>query len=92
MMQIFEEVRKLVVKIMEMEKWCITMDSMIENDLGMGELDLLDIIIEIEKEYKIDLEDMEINKLKTIRCLTNKIQEKIEEKCKKGLTSDIKVL
>ena len=92
MVQIFEEVRKLVSKVMEIEKWQITMDSAIESDLGVYELDLIDIIMEIEKEYNISLEDMEIDKLKTIKCLIEKIHKKIEENCKKELTSKIKAI
>lgn len=82
MIQILEDVRGLVYETTGVEKWQITMDSEIIDDLNIHELDLIEIIMEIEKERKINLEDVNIDKIRTIRCLVEEIHKKMTEKCR----------
>ena len=92
MIQILEEVKGLVCEVAGVEKWRITMDSEIIEDLNLHELDLVEIIIEIENERKINLEDVNIDKIKTVRCLVEEIQKKIRNKCQADLKNKNRIL
>jgi len=56
----------------------ISEDSYFEDDLNIGELDLIEIIGALEEEYKIEFEEEEKANLKSIMDLVEVVVEKVE--------------
>jgi acyl carrier protein len=52
-------------------------DASFEDDLGIDSLDFVEIIMEIEKKFKIKISDEESEKLRTIANITRLIKQKI---------------
>ena len=52
-------------------------DANFENDLGIDSLDFIEIILEIEKKFKIKISDEESEKLRTVKSITRLIKQKI---------------
>ena len=55
--QIFEEVQKIVVEQLEVEADKVTKDANFANDLGADSLDTVELIMEFEKEFDIQIPD-----------------------------------
>ncbi|HXB28597.1 MAG TPA: acyl carrier protein [Puia sp.] len=53
-------------------------DANFENDLGIDSLDFIEIILEIEKKFKIKISDEESEKLRTVKSITRLIKQKIK--------------
>jgi len=56
----------------------ISEDSYFEDDLNVGEFDLIEIIGALEEEYKIEFEDEEKENLKSVMDLVEVVVEKVE--------------
>ena len=52
-------------------------DASFGDDLGVDSLDFVEIIMEIEKKFKIKISDEESEKLKTVASITRLIKQKI---------------
>lgn len=50
-----------------------------DKDLKFDSLDSIELIIQIEDEFKIELDDEEIEKVETIKDLINYVQLKVNE-------------
>lgn len=61
-------------QINEDDKW---LKSELHADLGLDSLNVVEIFLECENEFRIHFVDEEIMKTKTVGDLINKIQEKI---------------
>lgn len=55
---IFEKVREIIVEQLNVEEEKVTLETSFE-DLGVDSLDLFQLIIEIEEEFKVQIEDAE---------------------------------
>lgn len=55
---IFEKVRGIIVEQLNVEEEKVTLETSFE-DLGVDSLDLFQLIIEIEEEFKVQIEDAE---------------------------------
>jgi len=55
---IFEKVRGIIVEQLNVEEDKVTLETSFE-DLGVDSLDLFQLIIEIEEEFKVQIEDAE---------------------------------
>ncbi len=52
-------------------------DASFEDDLGIDSLDFVEIIMEIEKKFKIKVSDEESERLRTVKSITRLIKQKI---------------
>jgi acyl carrier protein len=48
------------------------------NELSFDSVDLIEIVIEIEEAFDIDIEDTEIKEIKTVKDIVNLIKSKME--------------
>jgi len=55
---IFEKIREIIVEQLNVEEDKVTMETSFQ-DLGVDSLDLFQLIIEIEEEFKVQIEDAE---------------------------------
>lgn len=55
----------------------ITADSRLRDDLGLGSLDFMSVIMEIEDAFCIDVEDDVLEKTTTVRGLVEAVAERL---------------
>jgi acyl carrier protein len=72
-----EKIRQIVFEHSGIEQEEIKPASHFAEDLNIGELEFLDIVREIEEEYKIDLEEY-IEDIETVEDLINSLTEELD--------------
>lgn len=65
-MTTFEKVKKIVVEKLSVPEEKVTEDATFINDLGADSLDVVEFIMEVEKEFSITIPDEEAAKLEKV--------------------------
>ena len=65
-MTIFEQVKKIVCEKLGVDESRVTENASFVNDLGADSLDVVEFVMEVEKEFKISIPDDEATKLTTV--------------------------
>ncbi|OGW72137.1 MAG: hypothetical protein A2Y02_03390 [Omnitrophica bacterium GWA2_52_12] len=65
--EISERVKKILTKVLKVPAEEMTPDSLIMADLGADSVEIWDIAVGIEKEFKIKLQQNNIENIKTIK-------------------------
>jgi acyl carrier protein len=73
----FKEVRKILEEKTGLEPDEITLDAFFEDDLNLGEMELIEILNELEEKFHTDLLEEKDN-LETVQDLVDILSEKIE--------------
>jgi acyl carrier protein len=72
-----EKVKEIIEKELGVEREKLTDDANFIEDLGADSLDIVELVMEFEKEFNIDIPDEDAEKLKTVgdamKYLNNKI-------------------
>lgn len=55
--EIERKVEDIIAEILDIEKKKVTPDANLENDLGADSIDAVDMLMELEKEFYIDIPD-----------------------------------
>ena len=70
-------IRDLLSEKLGIDFHSIQEDASFDDDLGIDSLDFIEIIMEIEKKFKIKISDEESEKLRTVASITRLIKQKI---------------
>ena len=62
----FEKVRDIIVRQLDLDPASVTMDSRLIEDLKADSLDVVEMIMDLEQEYNIEIPDDELLKIKTV--------------------------
>lgn len=73
-------VRRIASKRLSQDLSNVTMDSHLVNDLRADSLDLVEMIMELESEFGIDIPDADSEKMKTVRDVVNYIKVRVDQK------------
>lgn len=73
----FEKVRKIVAKNLSIDENKIKLESDFVADLGADSIDLVEIYMDLEDEFKISVPDEELPNIKTVNDLVSFIDTKI---------------
>ena len=65
-MSTFEQVKKIVVEKLGVKPEDVTENATFVNDLGADSLDVVEFVMEVEKEFSITIPDEEAAKLTTV--------------------------
>ncbi len=65
-MTTFEKVKKIVIEKLSVPEEKVTEDATFINDLGADSLDVVEFIMEVEKEFNITIPDEEAAKLEKV--------------------------
>ena len=66
MSDISERVKKIVVEHLGVDESKVSDDASFVDDLGADSLDTVELVMEFEKEFNIDIPDEEAEKLRTV--------------------------
>ena len=75
-MNTFEKISALMAEQLGIEKESITLESEIIKDLGADSLDVVEMLLDLEKEYGVEISDEAAAELKTVGDIVNLIDKK----------------
>jgi acyl carrier protein len=65
-MESMDRIKKIIVKQSGIDKSKITENSSFLDDLGLDSLDIIELIMEFEEEFDLEIPDKEAEKIKTV--------------------------
>ncbi|MBA7529856.1 Acyl carrier protein [subsurface metagenome] len=65
-MESMDRIKKIIVKQSGIDESKITENSSFLDDLGLDSLDIIELIMEFEEEFNIEIPDKEAEKMKTV--------------------------
>ncbi len=74
--EIFEKVKKILVEKLSVNETDIKEDSSLVDDLGVDSLDLVELLMKFEEEFKIEISEEESQKILTVKDIVDFIEEK----------------
>jgi acyl carrier protein len=79
MAQHADKVKDIIEKELGVEREKLTDDANFIEDLGADSLDIVELVMEFEKEFNIDIPDEDAEKLKTVGDAMAYLNQKIAE-------------
>ena len=71
-----EKVKEIIAKELGVEREKLTNDASFMEDLGADSLDTVELVMEFEKEFNIDIPDEDAEKLRTVGDAIAYLQQK----------------
>ena len=71
---VLEKVKAILAEQFDVEEDKITADTDLQEDLGADSLDVVDLLMSIEDEFKVEVPDEEIENIKTVGSLVSYIE------------------
>lgn len=75
--EIFEKLRNIIINQLDIEKEKITMEATLLDDLSADSLDVVELIMNIEEEFEIEISESDSERIVTIGDIVEYIQEQI---------------
>ncbi len=76
-MDIFEKVKELIADRLDVEdRDIISEDSSITDDLGADSLDVVDLVMDIEENFNIEIPEDQVENIKTVGDIVKYIEDK----------------
>ena len=72
-----EKVKDIIEKELGVEREKLTGEASFIEDLGADSLDIVELVMEFEKEFNIDIPDEDAEKLRTVGDATKYLNDKI---------------
>ncbi len=79
MSQHFEKVKEIIIDKLGVEESKITMDAKFIDDLGADSLDTVELIMQFEEEFNIEIPDEDAEGLTTVKQAVEYIDGKLAE-------------
>ena len=74
-----EKVKEIIAKELGVERDKLTNEASFMEDLGADSLDTVELVMEFEKEFNIDIPDEDAEKLRTVGDALNYLKSKVKE-------------
>ena len=71
---VFERIAEILAEQLSIDADKISMDSLLEEDLDAGSFDIIDVVMSIEDEFRIEVPDEAIAQWKTVENIVNFIE------------------
>ncbi|MFA7423350.1 MAG: acyl carrier protein [Acholeplasmataceae bacterium] len=71
---VFERVKEMIVEELSVEAEKVTLESRLAEDLGADSIDAVELIMNIEDEFEIQVSDEEAQNIKTVGDLVKYIE------------------
>lgn len=79
MADLAEKVKEIIAKELGVERDKLTNEASFMEDLGADSLDTVELVMEFEKEFNIDIPDEDAEKLRTVGDALNYLESKVKE-------------
>jgi acyl carrier protein len=77
MADLADKVKEIIAKELGVEREKLTDDASFMEDLGADSLDTVELVMEFEKEFNIDIPDEDAEKLRTVGDAMNYLRQKV---------------
>ena len=77
MSNVEEKVKDIIVEELGVEREKLTNEASFIEDLGADSLDIVELVMEFEKEFNIDIPDEDAEKLRTVGDAVKYLDEKV---------------
>jgi acyl carrier protein len=71
---VFERIAEILAEQLSIDVERIALDSLLEEDLDAGSFDIIDVVMSIEDEFRIEVLDEAIAQWKTVENIVNFIE------------------
>lgn len=75
---VFEKVKSIIMDQLDVEEDKVTLDAVIQDDLGADSLDIVDLVMSFEEEFDIEIPDDQVENIKTVGDIVKYIEEKVD--------------
>lgn len=75
---VFEKVKSIIMDQLDVEEEKVTLDAVIQNDLGADSLDVVDLVMSFEEEFDIEIPDDQVENIKTVGDIVKYIEDHVE--------------
>ncbi|MBP5267421.1 MAG: acyl carrier protein [Ruminococcus sp.] len=79
MNMVFDKIREIIVEQLDVDEDKVTTDASITEDLGADSLDVVDLVMNIEESFDLEIPDEEVENIKTVGDIVKFIEAKTEE-------------
>ncbi|WP_048602528.1 acyl carrier protein [Rubeoparvulum massiliense] len=62
----FEKVKKIIVERLGVNEADVTMEAMFKEDLGADSLDIVELVMDLEDEFDMEISDEDAEKISTV--------------------------
>ena len=76
---VFDKIKSIIVDQLDADENEVTMEANIQDDLGADSLDVVDLVMSIEKKFEIEIPDEDVENIKTVGDIVKYIEAKVEE-------------
>ena len=76
MAEVLERVTKIIVDRLGVEESQVTLEASFKEDLGADSLDVVELVMELEDEFDMEISDDDAEKIATVGDAVNYIQSK----------------
>jgi acyl carrier protein len=66
LIMVFAKVKEIIVSTLKLDPSKVTLEASLEHDLGADSLDVVEVLMSIEDEFKVEIPDEEIENIRTI--------------------------
>ncbi len=77
-MDVFAKVKKIIVSELNCDEAKVTMDAKLKDDLGADSIDAVQIVMEIEDEFKITVDDSQAESMTTVGDVVKYIENNVK--------------
>ncbi|QBF24085.1 acyl carrier protein ['Catharanthus roseus' aster yellows phytoplasma] len=64
---VFEKIKALIATQLSLDASTITLDTRFKEDLGLDSLDALELVMEVERTFQINISDATLQNFKTVQ-------------------------
>lgn len=75
---VFEKVKSIIIEQLDVEEDKVTMDAVIQDDLGADSLDIVDLVMAFEEEFDVEIPDDQVENVKTVGDIVKYIEDKVD--------------
>ncbi|MEI3610929.1 acyl carrier protein [Pseudogracilibacillus sp. SO30301A] len=75
MSDVFEKVKEIIVEQLDVEESQVTMEASFRDDLEADSLDVVELVMELEDEFDLEIADEEAESINTVGDAVNYIEE-----------------